>query len=147
MKETILPNVVQTLEGNLALVHGGPFANIAHGCNSIIATDTAMKDSDYVITEAGFGADLGAEKFLNIKSRVADLSPDLVVVVATIRAIKMQGGVSKDNLLTKNIDALEKGIEVLQHHINIVKSFNLNYVVAINSFVTDIEEEKLFVEK
>lgn len=141
LKNAFRPNVVQTLEGNVALVHGGPFANIAHGCNSIVATDAALKLSDYVITEAGFGADLGAEKFLDIKTREANLKPNVVVIVATIRALKMQGGVVKADLNKENIEALKEGILLLEKHIQNIKNFNLNYVVALNAFSGDFKEE------
>ena len=141
LKDAIRPNVVQTLENNLAIIHGGPFANIAHGCNSIIATKTALKLSDYVITEAGFGADLGAEKFLNIKCRKAGLKPRCVVLVATVRALKMHGGVEKDDLKLENLDALKKGIPNLEKHIQNIKKFGLKVIVAINHFVTDTDKE------
>lgn len=141
MKDALKPNLVQTLEHNAAFIHGGPFANIAHGCNSVIATKCAMKLADYVVTEAGFGADLGAEKFFDIKCRKADIKPSCVVVVATIRALKMHGGVLKDNLKEENVDALLKGIENLEKHIENVKQFNLPYVIAINKFYTDTEKE------
>ena len=136
-----MPNLVQTLENNPAIIHGGPFANIAHGCNSVIATKASLKLSDYVVTEAGFGADLGAEKFLNIKCRKADLAPDAVVLVATIRALKMHGGVSKENLAKENTDAVKSGISNLKKHIENIKKFNLPVVVAINHFVADTEKE------
>lgn len=141
LKDAIKPNLVQTLEGTPALVHGGPFANIAHGCNSIIATKLALKLSDYVVTEAGFGADLGAEKFLNIKTQDGDLTPNAVVIVATIRALKMHGGQAKDDLAKEDLDALEKGFENLEKHIDTIQAFNLPYVVAINEFPTDTERE------
>ncbi|HIE78086.1 MAG TPA: formate--tetrahydrofolate ligase [Candidatus Thioglobus sp.] len=141
LKDAFRPNLVQTLEGNPALIHGGPFANIAHGCNSVIATKTALKLSDYVVTEAGFGADLGAEKFFNIKCRKAGLVPDAVVLVATIRALKHQGGVAKDNLNNKNIDALVDGCVNLGRHIRNLSNFGVPIVVAINKFVTDTEAE------
>ncbi len=141
LKDAIRPNVVQTLENNLAIIHGGPFANIAHGCNSIIATKTALKLSEYVITEAGFGADLGAEKFLNIKCRKAGLKPRCVVLVATVRALKMHGGVEKDDLKLENLDALKKGIPNLEKHIQNIKKFGLKVIVAINHFVTDTDKE------
>lgn len=142
LKEAIKPNLVQTLEGNAALIHGGPFANIAHGCNSLIATQTALKLADYVITEAGFGADLGAEKFIDIKCRSLNKSPDAVVLVATVRALKMHGGQKKADLETKNLDALEKGIPNLLRHIeSITQCFGLPVVVAINKFPTDHEAE------
>jgi formate--tetrahydrofolate ligase len=141
MREAIKPNLVQTLEHTPVLIHGGPFANIAHGCNSIIATRTALKLADYVVTEAGFGADLGAEKFLDIKCRLADLKPNAVVIVATIRALKMHGGVEKENLGEENIDALIKGAANLQKHIESIQQFHLPYVVAINKFTTDTQKE------
>ncbi len=141
LKEAIRPNVVQTLENNLAIIHGGPFANIAHGCNSIIATKTALKLSEYVITEAGFGADLGAEKFLDIKCRKAGLKPSCVVLVATIRALKMHGGVEKEDLKKENLDALKKGMPNLERHIQNIKKFGLEVIVAINHFFTDTDNE------
>ena len=141
LKDAIKPNLVQTIEHTPAIIHGGPFANIAHGCNSVIATTAASKLADYVVTEAGFGADLGAEKFLNIKSRNKNIQPDVVVVVATIRALKMHGGVSKDNLSTENVEALKRGFANLQKHIENIKYFGLPFVVAINKFVTDTENE------
>jgi len=141
LKEAIRPNAVQTLENNLAIIHGGPFANIAHGCNSILATKTALRLSDYVVTEAGFGADLGAEKFLDIKCREAGIQPDCVVLVATIRALKMHGGVEKDDLKKENLDALKKGMPNLERHIQNIKKFGLEVVVAINHFITDTDKE------
>ena len=149
LKDAIKPNLVQTLEGTPALVHGGPFANIAHGCNSVIATKLAMKLADYTITEAGFGADLGAEKFLDIKCRFAGLKPSAVVLVATIRALKMHGGVAKTDLNTENLDALKKGMpNLLKHLSNITDVYKLPCVVAINEFPTDTEAEiKLVVEE
>jgi len=141
LKEAIRPNVTQTLENNPAIIHGGPFANIAHGCNSVIATKTALKLSEYVVTEAGFGADLGAEKFLNIKCRKAGIQPNCVVIVATIRALKMHGGVEKENLKEENLDALKKGLPNLEKHIKNVKKFGLDLIVAINHFITDTEKE------
>ncbi|MBE6137862.1 MAG: formate--tetrahydrofolate ligase [Erysipelotrichaceae bacterium] len=141
MKDALKPNLVQTLEHSPVLIHGGPFANIAHGCNSIIATKAAMKLSDYVVTEAGFGADLGAEKFLNIKCRIADIKPSAVVVVATIRALKMHGGVLKADLNNENVEAMLSGISNLEKHIENVKKFNLPYVVAINKFYSDTDAE------
>ena len=141
LQQAMQPNIVQTLENNPALVHGGPFANIAHGCNSIIATKTALGLADYVVTEAGFGADLGAEKFLNIKCRKAGLEPSIAVLVATVRALKMNGGVSKENLADKNPEAVAKGCENLGRHIENLKSFGLPVVVAINHFLTDTDEE------
>ena len=147
LKEAIRPNAVQTLENNLAIIHGGPFANIAHGCNSIIATKTALKLSEYVITEAGFGADLGAEKFLNIKCRKAELKPSCVVLVATIRALKMHGGVEKDDLKKENLDALKKGIPNLERHIKNIKKFGLEVIVAINHFITDTDKEVKIIQE
>ena len=142
LKDAIKPNLVQTLEGTPAIIHGGPFANIAHGCNSIIATRTAMQLSDYAVTEAGFGADLGAEKFFDIKCRLADLKPDAVVMVATIRALKMHGGLPKTELGSENVEALEKGIPNLLRHISNIKNvYGLPSVVAINRFPTDTEAE------
>ena len=141
MKDALMPNLVQTLEHTPTLIHGGPFANIAHGCNSVIATKTALKMGDYVVTEAGFGADLGAEKFLDIKCRMADLHPSCVVIVATIRALKMHGGVEKKDLAQENVDALLKGITNLEKHIENIGKYNLPYVVAINKFGTDTEAE------
>ena len=141
LKEAIRPNAVQTLENNLAIIHGGPFANIAHGCNSIIATKTALKISDYVVTEAGFGADLGAEKFLNIKCRKAKIQPSCVVLVATIRALKMHGGVEKDDLKKENLESLKKGLPNLERHVQNIKQFGLQIIVAINHFVTDTDKE------
>ncbi|MDD7280947.1 MAG: formate--tetrahydrofolate ligase [Erysipelotrichaceae bacterium] len=141
MKDAILPNVVQTLEHNPVLIHGGPFANIAHGCNSVIATKAALRLSDYTVTEAGFGADLGAEKFLDIKCRYANLHPNAVVIVATIRALKQHGGVSYEDLKEENVEALLKGCENLAKHIDTVQQFGLPYVVAINEFATDTKAE------
>ena len=142
LKDAIKPNLVQTLEHTPAIVHGGPFANIAHGCNSIIATRTAMKLADYVITEAGFGADLGAEKFLDIKCRKAGLKPDAVVIVATVKAIKYHGGVEKDKLQEENIEGLEKGIDNLYRHIdNLKNKFGLNVIVALNKYNQDTDNE------
>ena len=147
LKDAIKPNLVQTLEGTPAFVHGGPFANIAHGCNSVTATHTAMKLADYVVTEAGFAADLGAEKFLDIKCRLSDLHPDAVVIVATVRALKYHGGVPKSELSAENLDALEKGLpNLLQHVGNIKDVFGLPCVVAINAFPTDTEAELKLVE-
>ena len=147
MKDAIKPNLVQTLENTPCLMHGGPFANIAHGCNSILATKLALKLSDYTITEAGFGADLGAEKFLDIKCRFANLKPNAVVIVATIRALKYNGGVKKDMLKEENLEALKKGIVNLGKHIDNMKLYNVPVVVAINSFFTDTDAEKDFVAK
>ena len=141
LKDAIRPNVTQTLENNPAIIHGGPFANIAHGCNSVIATKTGLKLADYVITEAGFGADLGAEKFLDIKCRKSNLKPNCVVIVATIRALKMHGGVTKDDLKIENVEALKKGLVNLQRHIENVKKFGLPVAVAINHFIKDTDNE------
>ena len=147
LKDAIKPNLVQTLEGNPALIHGGPFANIAHGCNSIMATDTGLKLGDYVVTEAGFGADLGAEKFLDIKCRYGGLTPNAVVLVATVRALKYNGGVPKAQLGEENLEALEKGLpNLLQHVENITQVFGLPCVVAINAFPTDTAAELKLVE-
>ena len=148
LKDALKPNLVQTLEGTPSFVHGGPFANIAHGCNSVIATKMAMHFADYVITEAGFGADLGAEKFLDIKCRMADLKPDAVIIVATVRALKYNGGVSKDQLNEENLGALEAGIPNLLKHVeNITKVYGLPAVVAINKFPLDTEAELKLVEE
>ncbi|MEK5442151.1 formate--tetrahydrofolate ligase [Fredinandcohnia sp. FSL W7-1320] len=141
LKDALKPNLVQTLEHTPALIHGGPFANIAHGCNSVIATKMAAKLADYVLTEGGFGADLGAEKFLDIKARYAEIKPKAVVIVATNRALKMHGGVKKENLTEENVEALAKGLENLQKHIETIQAFGLPFVVAINRFVTDTEKE------
>ncbi len=141
LKDAMQPNLVQTLENNPAFVHGGPFANIAHGCNSVVATTTALKLADYVVTEAGFGADLGAEKFFNIKSRKAGLKPAACVIVATVRAMKMNGGVKKDDLGTENVDAVIKGCPNLGRHIENIKQFGVPAVVAINHFITDTDAE------
>ena len=141
LKDAIQPNLVQTLENNPAFVHGGPFANIAHGCNSLIATQTALKISDYVVTEAGFGADLGAEKFLNIKCRKAGLTPSVIVLVATIRAMKMNGGIAKEDLDKENVSAVKSGCANLGCHIENMKSFGVPVIVAINHFVKDTENE------
>ena len=141
LKDAIRPNITQTLENNPAIIHGGPFANIAHGCNSVIATKASLKLSDYVVTEAGFGADLGAEKFLDIKCRKSNLKPDCVVLVATIRALKMHGDVSKEDLKNENVNALKKGLVNLERHINNVRKFGLPVTVAINHFVTDSKAE------
>lgn len=146
MKDAIKPNLVQTLENTPAIIHGGPFANIAHGCNSIIATKMALKLGDIVVTEAGFGADLGAEKFLNIKCRYGNLDPNCVVIVATVRALKNHGGVGKENLNIPNVDALSKGISNLDKQIENIKKFNVPVVVAINKFVTDSSEEIEFIK-
>ncbi|HET6619375.1 MAG TPA: formate--tetrahydrofolate ligase, partial [Dongiaceae bacterium] len=141
LKDAIAPNLVQTLENNPAFIHGGPFANIAHGCNSVIATTTALKLADYVVTEAGFGADLGAEKFFDIKCRKAGLKPAAAVIVGTIRALKMHGGVAKEGLGTENVEALKKGASNLARHIENVKKFGVPPVVAINRFVADTDAE------
>ena len=141
LKEAIRPNATQTLENNPAIIHGGPFANIAHGCNSVIATKAGLKLSDYVVTEAGFGADLGAEKFLDIKCRKSGIKPDCVVIVATIRALKMHGGLKKNVLKDENINALKKGLVNLERHINNTKKFGLPVAVAINHFITDTDNE------
>ena len=147
LKDAIKPNLVQTLEGTPALIHGGPFANIAHGCNSVQATKYALKLADIVVTEAGFGADLGAEKFLDIKCRLNNLKPDAVVIVATVRALKMHGGVAKNNLSEKNVAALKIGLENLEKHIENIQGFGLPAVVALNYFPTDTEEEIKVVKK
>ncbi len=141
LKNALMPNLVQTLENNPAIIHGGPFANIAHGCNTVIATKAGLKLADYVVTEAGFGADLGAEKFLDIKCRKAGITPSVVVIVATVRALKSHGGVEKDDLNNENVSAVEKGFENLQRHIENVQSFGLQPIVAINSFTLDTESE------
>jgi len=146
LKDALKPNVIQTLENNAIFVHGGPFANIAHGCNSILATKMALKLSDYVVTEAGFGADLGAEKFLDIKCREAGLNPSLVVMVATIKALKYHGGMSLKNLKEENVEALSKGIENLGKHIDTIKTFGINTVIAINKFHTDSDAEIKFIQ-
>ena len=148
LKDALKPNLVQTLEGTPTLIHGGPFANIAHGCNSVTATRMALKLGDYVVTEAGFGADLGAEKFLDIKCRLAGLRPNAVVIVATVRALKSHGGVPKAELNTENLDALEKGLPNLLHHVNTIRNtYHLPCVVAINAFPTDTEAELRLVEE
>ena len=147
LKDALKPNLIQTLEHTPAIVHGGPFANIAHGCNSVRATKTALKLADYVITEAGFGADLGAEKFFDIKCRMAGLKPDAVVLVATIRALKYNGGVPKDELSAENLDALKAGIVNLEKHIENLHKFGVPVVVTLNSFVTDTKAETDFVEQ
>ena len=148
LKDALKPNLVQTLEGTPTLIHGGPFANIAHGCNSVTATRMALKLGDYVVTEAGFGADLGAEKFLDIKCRLAGLRPNAVVIVATVRALKSHGGVPKAELNTENLDALEKGLPNLLHHVNTIRStYHLPCVVAINAFPTDTEAELRLVDE
>lgn len=147
LKDALKPNLIQTLEHTPAIVHGGPFANIAHGCNSVRATKTALKLADYVITEAGFGADLGAEKFFDIKCRKAGLAPDAVVLVATVRALKYNGGVAKADLGTENLDALKKGIVNLEKHIENLQKFGVPVVVTLNSFVTDTKAETDYVEQ
>lgn len=141
LKEAFKPNLVQTIEGTPAIIHGGPFANIAHGCNSIIATQTARKLADIVVTEAGFGADLGAEKFMHIKARQGQLKPEAVVIVATIRALKMHGGVPKDKLASENVKALKDGIQNLAKHVDTIRTFGIEPIVALNRFITDTEEE------
>jgi len=147
LKDAIKPNLVQTLENTPCLIHGGPFANIAHGCNSIRATKTALKLADYVVTEAGFGADLGAEKFLNIKCRIADIAPSAVVIVATVKALKYNGGVSKNELTVPDVKALEKGIVNLDKHIENIRKFGCDVIVSINRFATDSVEELAFIEE
>ena len=147
LKDAIKPNIVQTIEGSPALIHGGPFANIAHGCNSVIATKAALKLGDYVVTEAGFGADLGAEKFLNIKCRKAGLKPAAVVIVATVRALKMNGGVAKADLARENLEALDKGLVNLGRHVDNIRSFGLPVVVGINHFTTDTEAEHKMIAR
>ena len=147
LKDALKPNLIQTLEHTPAIVHGGPFANIAHGCNSVIATKTALKLADYCITEAGFGADLGAEKFLDIKCREAGIAPDAIVLVATIRALKYNGGIAKENLSTPDLDALKRGIVNLEKHIDNLQSYGVPVIVTLNAFVTDSAEEKDFVRE
>ncbi|EGQ1280419.1 formate--tetrahydrofolate ligase [Staphylococcus pseudintermedius] len=147
LKDAIKPNLVQTIEGTPALIHGGPFANIAHGCNSIIATETARDLADIVVTEAGFGSDLGAEKFLNIKSRKANFEPDAVVIVATIRALKMHGGIAKDQLKEENVVALKAGIKNLERHVENIRKFGVEPVVALNAFIHDTDAEFEFVQQ
>ncbi len=147
LKDALAPNLVQTLENNPAIIHGGPFANIAHGCNSVIATKAGLKMADYVVTEAGFGADLGAEKFFNIKCRSAGLNPDAAVIVATVRALKMHGGVAKDELSIENVEAAHEGCNNLVRHIENVKSFGVPVVVAINRFITDTDAEIAIIKK
>jgi formate--tetrahydrofolate ligase len=147
LKDAFMPNLVQTLENNPAFIHGGPFANIAHGCNSVIATKTALKLADYVVTEAGFGADLGAEKFFDIKCRKANLHPDAVVLVATARALKMHGGVAKDALSSENIEAIRKGCENLGKHIRNLSQFGVPVTVAINRFSADTDGELAAIEE
>ena len=147
LKDALKPNMIQTLEHTPALVHGGPFANIAHGCNSVRATRAALKMADYCITEAGFGADLGAEKFFDIKCRMAGLQPDAVVLVATVRALKYNGGVPKEDLSTENLDALKKGIVNLEKHIENLQKYGVPVVVTLNSFITDTPAELEFVKQ
>jgi formate--tetrahydrofolate ligase len=147
LKDALQPNLVQTLENNPVFIHGGPFANIAHGCNSVLATKTALKLADYVVTEAGFGADLGAEKFFDIKCRKAGLAPSVVVIVATVRALKMHGGVAKDDLKNENVEAVAKGCENLKRHIENVNKFGVPAVVAVNKFITDTDAEIAEVQK
>ena len=147
MKDAIKPNLVQTLENTPAIIHGGPFANIAHGCNSVLATKAALKLGDYAITEAGFGADLGAEKFLDIKCRAANLKPDCVVIVATVRAIKHHGGVAKGELNESNVEAVKLGIKNLEKHIENIKQYNIPIVVSINKFITDSDEELNYIKE
>ena len=146
LKDALMPNLAQTLEGNPALIHGGPFANIAHGCNSAIATKTALKLADYVVTEAGFGADLGAEKFVDIKCRKAGIAPDLAVVVATVRALKMHGGVREEQIDGEDVEAVEKGLANLQRHVENITKFGIPALVAINEFVSDTEAEHKTIE-
>lgn len=147
LKDAIKPNMIQTIEGTPALVHGGPFANIAHGCNSVRATKAALKMADYVVTEAGFGADLGAEKFIDIKCRKAGIAPDAVVILATVKALKYNGGVKKDELAAPNLEAVKKGIVNLDKHIENLHAFGVPVVVTLNSFLTDTEEEYEFIRK
>ena len=147
LKEALAPNLVQTLEGTPAFIHGGPFANIAHGCNSVLATTTALKLADYVVTEAGFGADLGGEKFLDIKCRKAGLQPDCAVIVATIRALKMHGGVKKDDLKKEDLKALEAGMANLQRHVENIQKFGIPAVVSINRFSADTDAEIALVKE
>ena len=147
LKDAMKPNMIQTLEGNPAIIHGGPFANIAHGCNSVRATKMALKLADYVVTEAGFGADLGAEKFMDIKCRMAGLRPDTVVIVATVKALKYNGGVPKDSLGTENLEALKAGIVNLDKHIENMQNFGVNVVVTLNAFASDTEAEHEFIRE
>jgi formate--tetrahydrofolate ligase len=147
LKDALAPNLVQTIENNPAMVHGGPFGNIAHGCNSIIATKTALRLADYVVTEAGFGADLGAEKFMNIKCRKSGLQPDCAVVVATIRALKMHGGVPKEGLTQENVAAIEKGFANLSRHVENVRKYGVPVVVSVNRFSADTPAESAAVQK
>jgi formate--tetrahydrofolate ligase len=146
LKDALAPNLVQTLEGTAAFIHGGPFANIAHGCNSVLATTTALKLADYVVTEAGFGADLGAEKFMDIKCRKTGLAPDCAVLVATIRALKMHGGVKKEDLKHENLKALEAGMSNLQRHVENMQKFGIVPIISINRFSADTEAEIALVE-
>ena len=147
LKDALKPNLIQTLEHTGALVHGGPFANIAHGCNSVRATKTALKLADVVVTEAGFGADLGAEKFLNIKCRMAGLKPDAIVLVATVRALKYNGGMAKDQLANEDMEALKRGIVNLEKHIENLQKFGVPVVVTLNSFITDTEAEYSYIKR
>ena len=147
LKDALKPNLIQTLEHTGAIVHGGPFANIAHGCNSVRATKTALKLADIVVTEAGFGADLGAEKFLDIKCRMAGLKPDAIVLVATVRALKYNGGIPKDQLKEENLEALARGIVNLEKHIENMQKYDVPVIVTLNSFITDTEAEYQFVKK
>ncbi|WP_088041986.1 formate--tetrahydrofolate ligase [Bacillus sp. EAC] len=147
LKDAIKPNLVQTIEHTPAIIHGGPFANIAHGCNSVIATKMALKLGDYVVTEAGFGADLGAEKFLNIKTRALGVTPDAVVIVATIRALKMHGGVNKNELTFENVSAMKDGICNLEKHVDTIRKFNVPVIVAINKFITDTDDEIRYLKQ
>ena len=147
LKDAIHPNMIQTLENTPVLIHGGPFANIAHGCNSVRATKLALKLGDYAVTEAGFGADLGAEKFMDIKCRLSGLSPDAVVIVATVKALKYNGGVPKDQLGKENLEAVKKGIVNLDKHIENIKKFGVPVVVTLNSFITDTEAEYQFIKE
>ena len=147
LKDAIKPNLIQTLEHTPALVHGGPFANIAHGCNSVRATKMALKMADIAITEAGFGADLGAEKFMDIKCRKAGLKPDAVVLVATVRALKYNGGVAKADLAEENLDALKKGIVNLEKHIENIQKFGVPVIVTLNSFITDTDAENEYIRQ
>lgn len=147
LKDALKPNMVQTLENTPVLVHGGPFANIAHGCNSVRATKLALKIADYAVTEAGFGADLGAEKFFDIKCRLSGLKPVMAVIVATVRALKYNGGVPKDELGQENMEALKKGIANLDKHIENIKKYGVPVVVTLNAFITDTQEEYEFIKK
>ena len=147
LKDAFLPNLVQTLENTPAIIHGGPFANIAHGCNSIMATRTALSMANYVVTEAGFGADLGAEKFLDIKCRVGGLEPNAIVLVSTIKALKYHGGVTKDEIFNPNMEAFEKGFANLDKHYENLKKFGIEVVVCLNRYNTDTDEEIEFFKK